>query len=41
MVEPEQILEEYPLPQGMLVLENASLYVELEANVMPKYNQKC
>ena len=32
MVEPEPIMEEDIIPKGMPVLENASLYVELEAN---------
>ena len=30
MAEPEQIVEEYVMPEGMLVLENASFYVELK-----------
>ena len=30
MAEPEQILEEEAKPHGMPVLENASLYIELE-----------
>ena len=29
--EPRQIIEEETVPQGMLVLENACLYIELEA----------
>ena len=30
MAEPKQIMEEETVPEGMLVLENASLHVELE-----------
>ena len=30
MAEPEQIVEEYVMPEGMLALENASFYVELK-----------
>ena len=31
MVEPKPNMEEQIVPEGMLVLENASFYVELEA----------
>ena len=30
MAEPEEIMEEVSVPQGMPILENESLYIELE-----------
>ena len=30
MAKPKNHMEEEPIPQGMTILENASLYVELE-----------
>ena len=34
MAKPGQIIEEEPVPEGMQVLENASLYVEFEAKII-------
>ena len=42
MDEPWQIMEQEPIPEGILVVEDASLYIENEEKCnMLRYNQKC
>ena len=42
MDEPRQIMEEEPIPEGMSVLEDESLYIENEEKCnMLRYNLKC